>query len=57
MRNNTKHSVAILVLIFCLISANEVIAQSDLWDVPEGFVVEQVVSDLFLPVNIAFVSN
>jgi len=57
MRNNSKHSVAIFVLIFCLISASDVIAQSDLWEVPEGFVVEKVVSDLFLPVNIAFVPN
>ena len=57
MRNNIRHSIAIVILIYCHISTSEVIAQSELWDVPDGFVVEQVVSDLFLPVEIAFVPN
>ncbi|MFQ5675495.1 MAG: PQQ-dependent sugar dehydrogenase, partial [bacterium] len=57
MRNNIIHSVAIVALIFWFTSANDVLAQSSLWEVPEGFVVEEAVTDLFLPVEIAFVPN
>lgn len=47
----------ITILIFSSISSSRVIAQSSIWDVPNGFVVERVVLDLFLPVNLAFVPN
>ncbi|MFQ5709375.1 MAG: PQQ-dependent sugar dehydrogenase, partial [bacterium] len=47
----------VFLAVVCVTSSKEVSAQSDLWAVPEGFVVEAVVSDLFLPVNIAFVPN
>ena len=56
MRNSTTLFLVLFVTIL-LKTVGEVTAQSDLWDVPEGFEVEQVVSDLFLPVNIAFMSN
>jgi len=57
MRNNINHPVAIFALILWFVPANDVIAQSDLWEVPEGFVVEEAITDLFLPVEIAFVPN
>ena len=57
VRNRFKHFFTAFFILFYVTSSNEVIGQSDLWNVPEGFLVEEAVSNLFLPVNIAFVPN
>lgn len=43
------------ILIFINLVKSPIFAQSEDWQVPEGFAVDRVVSDLFLPVNLAFV--
>lgn len=57
MRIKIKYLFTAVNIILILKSSNDLVAQSNLWDVPKGFVVEKVVSDLFLPVNITFVPN
>ncbi len=56
--NQIKHGFTGILIILCgAVLHSFLFAQASEWEVTPGFVVEQVASDLHLPVNIAFMPN